>query len=179
LVTYDSFKHVKDCLQHLYYDEGNHSAGYENILDRFQIVVDEFQSIFIDARFKSDAEIELLKQLKGIQRVCFVSATPMLDHYLEMLDDFKDLPYYSFNWEKEDPGRVRKPNLDVKFTIRSLNDEAKAVIDSYKKGKFDTRLDKDGNLIESREAVIYMNSVKGICQVIRSNMLHTDQVNIS
>ncbi len=178
LVTYDSFKHVKDCLQHLYYDEGNHKAGYENILDRFQIVVDEFQSIFIDARFKSDAEIELLKQLKGIQRVCFVSATPMLDHYLEMLDEFKDLPYYSLNWEKEDPGRVRKPNLDVKFTIRSLNDEAKAVIDSYKKGKFDTRLDKDGNLIESKEAVIYMNSVKGICQVIRSNMLHTDQVNI-
>ena len=178
LVTYDSFKHVKDCLQHLYYDEGNHKAGYENILDRFQIVVDEFQSIFIDARFKSDAEIELLKQLRGIQRVCFVSATPMLDHYLEMLDEFKDLPYYSLNWEKEDPGRVRKPNLDVKFTIRSLNDEAKAVIDSYKKGKFDTRLDKDGNLIESKEAVIYMNSVKGICQVIRSNMLHTDQVNI-
>ena len=178
LVTYDSFKHVKDCLQHLYYDEGNHKAGYENILDRFQIIVDEFQSIFIDARFKSDAEIELLKQLKGIQRVCFVSATPMLDHYLEMLDEFKDLPYYSLNWEKEDPGRVRKPNLDVKFTIRSLNDEAKAVIDSYKKGKFDTRLDKEGNLIESKEAVIYMNSVKGICQVIRTNMLHIDQVNI-
>ena len=178
LVTYDSFKHVKDCLQHLYYDEGNHKAGYENILDRFQIVVDEFQSIFIDARFKSDAEIELLKQLKGIQRVCFVSATPMLDHYLEMLDEFKDLPYYRLNWEKEDPGRVRKPNLDVKFTVRSLNEEAKRVIDSYKDGRFDTRLDKDGNLIESREAVIYMNSVKGICQVIRTNMLHIDQVNI-
>ena len=178
LVTYDSFKHVKDCLQHLYYDEGNHKAGYENILDRFQIVVDEFQSIFIDARFKSDAEIELLKQLRGIQRVCFVSATPMLDHYLEMLDEFKDLPYYRLNWEKEDHGRVRKPNLDIKFTVRSLNEEAKRVIDSYKDGRFDTRLDKDGNLIESREAVLYMNSVKGICQVIRSNMLHTDQVNI-
>ena len=178
LVTYDSFKHVKDCLQHLYYDEKDHSVGYENILDRFQIVVDEFQSIFIDARFKSDAEIELLKQLRGIQRVCFVSATPMLDHYLEMLDEFKDLPYYSLNWEKEDPGRVRKPNLDVKFTVRSLNEEAKRVIDSYKEGRFDTRLDKEGNLIESKEAVIYMNSVKGICQVIRTNMLHTDQVNI-
>jgi len=178
LVTYDSFKHVKDCLQHLYYDEANHKAGYENILDRFQIVVDEFQSIFIDARFKSDSEIELLKQLKGIQRVCFVSATPMLDKYLEMLDEFKDLPYYRLNWEEEDPGRVIKPNLDVKFTSRSLNEEAKRVIDSYKNQKFDSRLDKEGNLIESKEAVLFFNSVKGICQVIRTNKLHIDRVNV-
>jgi len=178
LVTYDSFKHVKDCLQHLYYDEKNRDLGYENILNNFQVVVDEFQSIFIDARFKSDAEIELLKQLKGIQRICFVSATPMLDHYLEMLDEFKNLPYYRLNWEIEDPGRVTKPNLDIKFTTRSLNEEAKRVIDSYKNHKFDTRLDKDGNLIESREAVLFFNSVKGICQVIRTNMLHIDQVNI-
>ena len=178
LVTYDSFKHVKDCLQHLYYDESDHKAGYENILDRFQIVVDEFQSIFIDARFKSDAEIELLDALKDIKKVCYVSATPYLDKYLEMLDEFKDLPYYELDWEKEDPERTIKPSLDVKFTTRSLNDEAKGVIDSYKKGKFETRLDKEGNLIESREAVIFMNSVKAICQVIKTNRLHIDQVNV-
>ena len=179
LVTYDSFKHVKDCLQHLYYDEFNHSSGYENILDRFQVVVDEFQSIFINARFKSDTEIELLEHLKGIDRVCFVSATPMLDRYLEMLDEFKDLPYYEMDWKTEDPGRVEEPDLTVKFTTRSLNDEAKGIVDSYKKGKYETRLDpRTGNLIESKEAVIFMNSVKGICQVIRTNRLHINQVNV-
>ena len=56
LVTYDSFRHVKDALQEL------------GLFDYFQIVVDEFQSIFIDSRFKSDTELELLGHLRDIQR---------------------------------------------------------------------------------------------------------------
>ena len=48
LVTYDSFRLVKDLLG--------------KCLDQFYVVVDEFQSIFIDARFKSDTEMEFLKQ---------------------------------------------------------------------------------------------------------------------
>ncbi len=170
LVTYDSFKHVKDALQHV---EGSDE------LDKFYVVVDEFQSIFIDARFKSEAEIELLRALNGIKKVCYVSATPMLDTYLEMLDEFRDLPYYEFDWETEEPGRIIKPWIDVRFTTNSLNSEAKKIIDNYKDGKFETCLDeKTGNLIESKEAVIFMNSVKAICQVIKTNMLHTDQVNV-
>jgi hypothetical protein len=38
LVTYDSFRHVKDALG--------------DLIKSYQVVVDEFQSIFIDARFK-------------------------------------------------------------------------------------------------------------------------------
>jgi hypothetical protein len=72
LVTYDSFRHVREALG--------------DQIRNFQVVVDEFQSIFIDARFKSDAELELLYQLQDLQKVCFVSATPMLDKYLDMLD---------------------------------------------------------------------------------------------
>ena len=171
LVTYDSFRHVKDVL--INYDSG------VNEFEKFYVVVDEFQSIFIDARFKSTTEIELLNQLKGVEKVCYVSATPMLDTYLEMLDEFKNLPYYEFNWEKEDPGRVEKPWLDVKFTSESLNDEAKKVIQKYKEGKFETRLnEKTGEFIESKEAVIYMNSVAGLCQVIRSNKLHLEECNV-
>ena len=44
LVTYDSFRLVKDLL------------GRD--LNKFHVVVDEFQSIFIDSRFKSDTEME-------------------------------------------------------------------------------------------------------------------------
>jgi len=162
LVTYDSFRHVKEAL--------GEAVGM------YQIVVDEFQSIFIDARFKSDTEIELLHQLKGMQKVCFVSATPMLDKYLDMLPEFKDLPYYELDWKTEDPNRITKPKLEIKFT-RSLNEEAKAIINSYQQRKFDTRLG-DSGLIESREAVIFMNSVSSICQAIRTNRLHLDQCNI-
>ena len=162
LVTYDSFRHVKDALG--------------DLINNYQVVVDEFQSIFIDARFKSDTEIELLHQLKGLEKVCYVSATPMLDKYLDMLPEFCDLPYYELDWKSEDPERVIKPKLDIKF-VRSLNEEAKRVINSYQQGKFDTRLREEG-IIESKEAVIFMNSVSSICQAIRTNKLHLEDCNI-
>lgn len=167
LVTYDSFRHVKETLQEM------------GIFQGFQVVVDEFQSIFIDSRFKSSTEMELLYYLKDVQRLCFVSATPMLDKYLEMLDEFKDLPYLEFDWITKDPGRVKRPQLEIKFTKRSLNEEAGQVIQNYKKGNFEQRLDSGtGGIIESREAVIFMNSVSNICQVIRSNNLHVEECNV-
>ena len=179
LVTYDSFRHVKDALTHFYDDEEKRDEGEKNIFLMFQVVVDEFQSIFIDSRFKSETEIELLDQLRGVQRVCYVSATPMLDKYLEKLDEFKDLPYYELDWETEDPGRAIKPKLEIKFVTTSLNKSVNTIIKSYQDGRFETRLDsKTGQFIESREAVLFLNSVSGICQAIRSNRLHLDQVNV-
>ena len=168
MVTYDSFRHVKEALG-------------DKIKD-FQVVVDEFQSIFIDARFKSDAELELLNNLKGIEKVCYVSATPMLDKYLSMLDEFKDLPYYELDWKTEDPGRVVKPKLDIKFTTKSLNFCISKVIQDYLTGKFETRPRKDDmgriwNFI-SDEAVFFLNSVKGICRAITTNNLSIDQCNV-
>jgi len=166
LVTYDSFKLVKEVLK----DRG--------FLYDFQVVIDEFQSIFIDSRFKAGTELELLYHLQDLQKICFVSATPMLDVYLEKLDEFKDLPYFELDWKTADPGRVINPMLNVKF-VRSLNEEAESVVQSYLKGKFDTRLDaKTGGFIESTEAVIFMNSVSAVCQVIRTNFLHIDQCNV-
>ena len=165
LVTYDSFRHVKEAL------------GGVGELMNFQYVVDEFQSIFIDSRFKSDTEIELLHHLRDLQRICFVSATPMLDKYLDMLPEFKDLPYYELDWEKEEPKRVIKPKLDIKFTTRSLGEEVKRIITSYKEKKFESVLGDKG-LIESKEAVLFLNSVAGICQAIRSNGLHPEECNI-
>lgn len=179
LVTYDSFRHVKDALKHFYWDEGNHQGSYDNRFDEFQVVVDEFQSIFIDSRFKSDTEIELLSNLKNVQKVCFVSATPMLDKYLERLDEFKDLPYYEFDWETEDPSRVKKPKLEIRFVTSSLNQAVNGVIQSYKDGRFDTRIDPEtGKFVESKEATLFLNSVSGICQAIRTNKLHLDQCNV-
>lgn len=179
LVTYDSFRHVKDALKHFYWDEGNHLGNYDDRFDEFQIVVDEFQSIFIDSRFKSDTEIELLSNLKNVQKVCFVSATPMLDKYLERLDEFKDLPYYEFDWETEDPSRVKKPKLEIRFVTSSLNQAVNGVIQSYKDGRFDTRIDpKTGKFIESKEATLFLNSVAGICQAIRTNKLHLSECNV-
>ena len=167
LVTYDSFRHVKDTL-------GAAMIG-------FQIVVDEFQSIFIDSKFKSSTEIEFLSQIQGLQKINFVSATPMIDKYLDMLDEFKDLPYYELDWETEDPSRVLKPKLIVHSCSRSIMPAVNKVIQSYLSGEFEsTIINIDGELKEiiSTEAVLYVNSVKNICDIIKNNGLTLENTNI-
>ena len=167
LVTYDSFRHVKEALG-------------DRIKD-FYVVVDEFQSIFTDSKFKSSTELEFLNHLQGLNKVSFVSATPMMDDYLEMLPEFKDLPYYELDWGVEDPGRVINPQLTIKQSNKVLS-EATKIIQTYLNNDFEkyTYTDDFGNFqeIESRELVIYVNSVKNICDLIRKNSLTLDNTNV-
>lgn len=170
LVTYDSFRHVKEALS--------------DVIGNFKVVVDEFQSILVDAKFKSTAELELLYHLQGIKNLCFVSATPLLDKYILALDEFKDLPYYELDWKTADPGRVKQPNIQSKETQR-LSREVDRIIQSYLNSNFEVyrgQRVKDseavGNEIKSTEAVLYFNSVKGICNAIKRNGLTFDQCNI-
>ena len=173
LVTYDSFRIVKDIIRH------------QDSLENFQIVVDEFQSIFTDSKFKSDTEMQFVDNLQGIKRVCYVSATPMIDKYLDMLDDFKNLPYYELDWEAKDPGRVSKPKI-ITRNLKSVYMEAGPIIKSYLEGKFEYRYvrdpesdnEKDVKKIESKEAVFYVNSVNNITSIIKRAGLTPEQVNI-
>ena len=173
LVTYDSFRIVKDIIRH------------QDSLENFQIVVDEFQSIFTDSKFKSDTEMQFVYNLQGIQRVCYVSATPMIDKYLDMLEDFKDLPYYELDWEAKDPGRVSKPKI-ITRNLKSVYMEAGPIIKDYLEGKFEYRYvrdpesdnEKDVKKIESKEAVFYVNSVNNITSIIKRAGLTPEQVNI-
>ena len=169
LVTYDSFRIVKDIIQHNFSD-----------LD-YRVVIDEFQSIFTDSKFKSDTELQFVKSVQGIQKVCYVSATPMMMKYLEMLEEFKNLPYYELDWEALEPGRVSRPTLYVKNLV-SVYTEVKPIIKSYLEGKFEYRYVKqeDGEVekIESKEAVFYVNSVNNITSIIKRAGLTPEQVNI-
>ncbi len=167
LTTYDSFRHVKDALG--------------SSIEQFDIVVDEFQSIFTDSKFKSDTELEFLNYLRDLKKVYFVSATPMMDEYLEMLSEFKDLPYYVLDWKAENPGRIIKPQLDV-ISCQRILDAAERAIRPYLSGNFEKSIfvDSEGKIqeIESRELVIYVNSVKNICDIIRRNGLTYDNTNV-
>jgi len=167
LVTYDSFRRVKEAL-------GESINGY-------RIIVDEFQSIFCDSRFKSDTENIFLDQLKDIKMVCYLSATPMMDEYLKMLDHFKDLPYYELDWEELKPGRVVRPQLKTK-KVTNIVEEAKRIINLYQTGKYEriTLLQDDGTFKEvySKEAVIYINSVKNVCDIIKHCNLKLDETNV-
>ena len=168
LVTYDSFRRIKEELG--------------DSINNYLVVVDEFQSLFCDSRFKSDTENEFLNCLQGIKNVCYLSATPMMDKYLDMLPEFKDLLYYELDWSTEDPTRVIKPYLKTKQVKGSLVTEANKIINTYQSGSFEklTRQLEDGTFEEvySKEAVIYVNSVKNICDIIRKGCLTLDSTNV-
>jgi hypothetical protein len=167
LVTYDSFRHVKEALG--------------EYLEDFHVVVDEFQSILVDAKFKSSTEIEFLSFLQDLPRVAFVSATPMIDKYLEMLDEFKDLPFYELDWGFEEPSRITKPELKIKEYDKSMYEHISDVICRYKEGKFESRFREiDGRVeeIQSKEAVFFVNSVKALCSIIKKNNLTLENTNV-
>ncbi len=170
LVTYDSFRRIKEELG--------------SSINNYQVVVDEFQSIFCDSRFKSDTENNFLFNLRGLNNIIYLSATPMIDKYLEMLPEFKDLPYYELDWATEDPSRVVKPYLKTKLITpkKSLVGEVYRIVSTYKDGKFEkiTRALEDGMFEEvySKEAVIYVNSVKNICDIIRKCELTLENTNV-
>ena len=167
LTTYDSFKHVKKFLG--------------DRMQYFYVVVDEFQSIFNDSQLKGDVELEFVNHLLDIQKVCFVSATPMMEEYLDEVDVFKNLPYYEFDWNALEPDRVIKPDLSVIKKISSITAQAKIIIEKYKAGKFEKVIykDEDGiHCVESKEAVFYVNSVNNIYNIIKSCKLVPDECNI-
>lgn len=169
LVTYDSFRIVKDIIKSI--DE----------LDNFRVIVDEFQSIFTDSRFKPDTEMVFVKNLQEVKKLCYVSATPMMKKYLNQLDEFKDLPYYELDWEALDQDRVRKPKLTLKG-MKAMYTVVGPIIKKYLGGDFNYKFVKDNNgevvKVESKEVVFYVNSVANITNLIKRAKLKPDQVNI-
>lgn len=170
LVTFDSYRKVRLALEDI------------GVFDSFYTIVDEFQAMLCDASFKSTTEMQFYEELKTVNRLCFASATPILESYLEILDYFKDLPYLELDWASEDPGRVIIPKLDPR-TIRSVNTAVKPIIEQYRSGKFEHRLHPDPitgkNIdVKSKELVIYLNSVANIIGIIKSCDLKPSEVNI-
>lgn len=165
LVTYDSFRILKDVLSHF------------QVLGSFQIIVDEFQTIFTDSRFKSTTELEFVGVLGDIEKVCFVSATPMMEEYLDMLEEFKDLPYYQLDWAALDMARIIKPTLKVRM-VNSIYQPVTKIIESYKSGNYETYMDPVKGKILSKEAMIYVNSVRNIIGIIKRLKLAPEEVNI-
>ena len=168
LVTYDSYRIVKEILEKL---------------ERFQYfytIIDEFQSILHDSRFKSDTELSFLEYLKRSPTAYFVSATPMMDEYLEMLDEFKDLPYYELDWETEDPSRLIKPDLNS-YVMRTVGEKASEIIQNYLNNDFEEIVVLRNGIptrVISDEAVFYVNSVNHITSIIKKNNLTSEQCNI-
>ena len=168
IVTYDSYRKVKELLERI----------SPELFKTFYTVVDEFQSIFIDSRFKPTTELEFVNVLENVQRVCYVSATPMTTEYLSMMDQFKDLPCYKLDWKTLDPSRVSFPEVR-KRALRTVTSAVRPYIKAYKEGRFEHRISpilREDRV--SKELVIYLNSVKDIIKIIKTFKLEPQEVNI-
>ena len=174
LVTYDSFRLIKEAIKEL------EPQGIS--MENFRVVVDEWQAIFVDSTFKSDTELEFVYQLQELQRVCFVSATPYIEDYLNELDEFKDLPYYELDWGKEEPLRITKSCIERHPCSKSIISFACDIIEQYRSGQGEifAYMGPNGQIqeIQSKEAVIYVNSVKNICDIIKKAGLTLDETNV-
>ena len=168
LVTYDSYRIVKDILTSL------------GVFEGFYTIVDEFQTILHDSKFKSSTELDFLYHLRQSHSALFVSATPMLEEYLNMLDEFDGLPYINMDWGKEDSTRVLRPSLKV-LTMKSVGTKLPEIIQSYKDGNFERAIRMVNGYpkeIISDEAVFYVNSVNHIISIIKKCELKPEEVNI-
>lgn len=171
LVTYDSFKYVRNILLNL----------NENLCN-YHIVVDEFQSIFTDSSFKSEIELSFTNALKTVNNVYFVSATPMMESYLDQVETFKNLPYYELDWVTMQPERLIRPFIKTR-RVKSIVTTGCSIIKQYQDKQFETVnvLDTTTNqlrTVQSKEVIFYINSVTNIISLIKYSKLQPNEVNI-
>ena len=162
IVTYDSLHHVLDVLNEYYFSNS------------YCIVVDEFQSIFMDASFKATVELDFVEDLKGCKNVLYLSATPMLEKYLVELDYFKDLPFHKLIWPED---KIEKVRSELRI-VRSINNEVGKIVQNYRDGKYPDKVLSDGTIKYSKELVIFVNSIRSICDIIRKCKLTPEETNI-
>lgn len=137
----------------------------------WRIVVDEYQYLLIDSGFKSETEMALLDILKSFPYVTYLSATPIADKYMLEMDCFRDLPYTVLEWSKVEQRFVKR--------VQSKNpiNNAIEIVSNYQQGIYASTL-VNGEKVESKECVVFLNSVANIVNIIKHTGLQADEVNI-
>ncbi len=156
LVSYDSVYKLIGCIKYK---------------SDWRVVVDEFQCLLADSSFKSEIELHFLDNSRSFPYVTFLSATPILDKYLEQIDHFKDMNYYQLDWEEKDIVRVYRER-----TKNPIN-AALEIVRYYQNGNYPS-VYVNGGRIYSKECVIFLNSVNNIVNIIKQTELKPEEVNI-
>jgi len=163
LTTYDSLRKIKEVLV----------ADEEN-LDKWTVVVDEFQAMFYDCQFKPTTEYEFGQILGAFNTVVYLSATPFLESYLDMTRQFKDMTFYELLWPES---MIQIPKVEVIKSKKSVFKLCSELIGKYREGKGNSTV-VDGKEFVAKEAVFYINDVSVIKNIIKKNGLKADEVNI-
>ncbi len=166
LVTLDSCDKVIDVLK-------KNAA-----INKFLFVVDEFQCLMGDATFKGTTDMNFLIRLDNeAKNICYLSATPIQDMYLDFVPQFKGLPYIKLEWDKS---VLEEPNVRE---IQMKKDESAEkicsnIIRDFRANGYFARKVVDGQVVYSTEACIFLNEVRSIINIIVKNNLKPDEVTI-
>ncbi len=166
LVTLDSCEKVIDVLK-----------GY-GVIDSFLFVVDEFQCLIGDATFKGTTDMNFLIRLDcEAKNICYLSATPIQDMFLDFVPQFKGLPYIKLEWDKS---VLEEPNVRE---IQMKKDESAEkvcgrIIKDFRANGYFARKVVDGQVVYSTEACIFLNEVRSIINIIVKNNLKPDEVTV-
>ena len=166
LVTVDSYKYVAEQLSHM------------GVLQEFIVLVDEFQELMSDSKFKGATEIEFLHNLHGLKKIVYLSATPTPEPYIEQMDDFADVDYYyDLIWDPSvmEVSRLQSIPYKKKETARSI---CVKVIKDFQKNGYFARKRIGGVTVKSLEAVFFINEVATILQIIKDAGLDPNDVNV-
>lgn len=166
LVTLDSCDKVIDVLK-------KNAA-----INKFLFVVDEFQCLMGDATFKGTTDMNFLIRLDNeAKNICYLSATPIQDMFLDFVPQFKGLPYIKLEWDKS---VLEEPNVRE---IQMKKDESAEkvcsnIIRDFKTNGYFARKVIDGQVVYSTEACIFLNEVRSIINIITKNNLKPDEVTV-
>lgn len=134
----------------------------------WRVVIDEYQYLLIDSGFRSDKAIALLDVVNEFDYVTYLSATPIADKYIQKMEQFKDVPYTELIWGN----MVEKIDVERIVSAKPINN-AIEIVRNYQNGNFP----KEGDA-ESKECVIFLNSVTNISNIVRQTKLPPEDVNI-
>lgn len=149
-----------------------------SIIDKFLFVVDEFQCLMGDAIFKGTVDMNFLVNIDNrARRICYLSATPIPEIYLDYIPQLANLPYYKLQW---DPAVIEEPTLKVQQMKKGENAVklCTELIQKYRNNGYFERKIIQGNVVYSREACIFLNELKSIIRIIEKNNLLPEEVTI-
>lgn len=163
MTTYDSFGKVKTCIK-------------PEDLCNWNVVVDEFQCLVNDSTFRSEVVNDFMNNLdeSEYKNLTFISATPIPEDILHEIPYFAKMPITILEWEEMPEIRINRWNpKDV-----TMRDCICGIIRLYKIGLVPIGKDENGKVYKSNEAVFFINSVKGIADIITKTQLKPEDVNI-
>jgi len=151
MVTYDSFYKVKEVI--------------EEDIDSYKIIIDEYQELLDACVYRDRAILDLLKQLRNLSNVTYLSATPIPLRYRP--DELIGLTEYEIVWQDDYRVAPHRFKTDKPYAL---------VFNMIQKHKQGFPLEIGENKVE--EYFFFLNSVTAIKDIIDKAGLANNEVKV-